>query len=626
MKRITKLKISNFRAFFDSYEVDLNKGENLLIYGENGSGKSSMFKSLNNFLSSSRNPAYPYVKHHNKGAEDGILSFTFNDYNPAINSITSKFGEVIDFGSNVLSTDTEQFIKTADLTKGFLDYKVLLAIYNHNVAQPNLFDLIVLNLFKDFIPTHLGGTHPLGSRFNQLYKKVTEAYTRNTYDYRDGVPEMAAYETLLRRVLNEVFLQLNYFLLKYFKLNLRVGYSLTPLVSLGCWREIPKELKLELKLNGVVVQHQSDFLNEARLSALAICLYLAIIKRNPQPIDFKVLFLDDVFIGLDLTNRLPILDIIKNEFSDYQVFISTYDRHLYEIAKRKFEIETPNKWKSIELYVGKDKISMQPVDRPILVVGETHFEKATQYLHDRDKPDYPAAANYFRKALEQLIQDFIPKWETVDAENTQIPDYQLTQLILRAKRFLDNAGHSTKHVDKIYALLSSLLHPLSHHEITSPVYRGELLIIENSFQKLKEQLIQLDIPNNYKCCLEQGKRLKMTFEISAATNHYSYYELLLKSPLTIKRNGALMPIISKVHCVTDKCYGHNGVTQYPSFNPDKKKPEFNYESLQNAYETIHAFLTSQATIGDFSKAADYLTTIEYHDGTNWQPLNNRILW
>src|SRR5690606_30207034 len=175
------------------------------------------------------------------------------------------------------------------------------------------------------------------------------------------------------------------------------------------------------------------------------------------------------------------------------------------------------------------------------------------------KTDYPAAANYFRKALEQLIQDFIPKWETVDAENTQIPDYQLTQLIIRAKRFLDNAGHSTKHVDAIYALLSSLLHPLSHHEITSPVYIGELLIIENSFQKLKGQLSALGTPNNYKCCLEQGKRLKMTFEINAVTNHYSFYELVLKSPLTMKRNGALTPIISKVHCVADKCYGHNGV-------------------------------------------------------------------
>lgn len=625
MKRITKLEISNFRAFFDSYEIELHKGENLLIYGENGSGKSSLFKSLNNFLSSSQNPAFHYVKHHNKNAEEGILSFTFNDYDSATNSITSPYGEVISFGSNIVTTDTEQFIKTADLTKGFLDYKGLLAVYNHDEAQPNLFELIILNLFKDFIPTHLGGTEAIGKRFKKLFKKITEAYNRNTYDFRDGVPEMATFETLLRQVLNKVFLQLNVFLIKYFKLNMRVWYSLTPLIATGWWRDIPKELKLEVKLNGVVIRHQSDFLNEARLSALAICLYLAVIKRNPQPIDFKVLFLDDVFIGLDLTNRLPILDIIKNEFSDYQVFISTYDRHLYELAKRKFEAEVPGKWQSIELYVGKDQIVNQPVDRPILVVGESHFEKATQYLHDRRKPDYPAAANYFRKALEQLIQDFIPKWETADAENTQLPDYQLTQLILRAKRFLANAGHPVTHINQIYSLLSTLLHPLSHHEITSPVYRGELTIIENSFLKLKEQLQNLDIPNNYKCCLEQGTRLKMTFEISAAANHYSFYEILLKAPLTMKFNGGLAPIISKVHCVADKCYGHNGATPYPSFNPDKKNANFNYESLQNAYERIHNYLTGTA-IGAFQLAANYLTTIEFHDGTDWQPITNKIVW
>lgn len=624
MKRITKLEISNFRAFFDRYEIELNKGENLLIYGENGSGKSSLFKSLNNFLSSSQNTALTYVKHHNKDAEEGNLSFTFNDYDPATNTITSTYGEVVSFGSNVISTDTEQFIKTADLTKGFLDYKGLLAVYNHDEAQPNLFKLIIEILLKDFIP--VGGTHPMGKKFVYLKNQIETAYTRVTWQYRNAITEMSTHETSLRNVLNGVFLQLNTFLIKYFKLNLRVWYSLAPFVAPTYnWKLIPTELKLEIKLNGIIIRHQSDFLNEARLSALAICLYLAVIKRNPQPIDFKVLFLDDVFIGLDLTNRLPILDIIKNEFSDYQVFISTYDRHLYELAKRKFETETPGKWKSIELYVGKDKIDNQSVDRPILVFGESHFEKATQYLHDRRKPDYPAAANYFRKALEELIQDFIPKWETADAENTQLPDYQLTQLTLRSKRFLENAGHSVIHINQIYSLLSTLLHPLSHHEITSPVYRGELTIIENSFLKLKEQLKQLDIPNNYKCCLVQGTRLKMTFEISAATNHYSFYELILKAPLTMKFNGTLAPILSKVHCVADKCYGHNGATPYPSFNPDKKNANFNYESLQNAYQRIHTYLTGTA-IGGFPMAANYLTTIEYHDGNNWQLITNKIVW
>lgn len=634
MKRITKLEISNFRAFFDSYEIELNKGENLLIYGENGSGKSSLFKSLKNFLSSSQNPAFNYVKHHNKNTEEGILSFTFNDYNSAANTITSTFGEVISFGSNVITTDTEQFIKTADLTKGFLDYKGLLAVYNHDEAQPNLFELIILNLFKDFIPTHLGGTEAIGKRFKQLFKKITEAYNRNTYDYRDGVPEMATFETLLRQVLNEVFLQLNAFLIKYFKLNMRVWYSLTPLVATVWWRDIPKELKLEVKLNGVVIRHQSDFLNEARLSALAICLYLAVIKRNPQPIDFKVLFLDDVFIGLDLTNRLPILDIIKNEFSEYQVFISTYDRHLYELAKRKFETEVSGKWKSIELYVGKDQIDNQPVDRPILVVGESHFEKATQYLHDRRKPDYPAAANYFRKALEQIILEEVPAYEKTDTENKiQILDYKLGPLIYKTKRFLERLNQSTETIDKIITLLPSLLHPLSHHEITSPVYRGELQIIESLIPKFLAELKLLDIPNKVKCSLAESRtRLRIKYTINNATGHFSYYYLRTLEPLLLSRDNIGNLSISLTKCFTEGCYGENNGNEVAgsrkNFSDEQKThPDNNFNSIWEAYDRIHSRIIQFPIIGNFPQDANYLDAIDYLDQQGvYQPLNNVIIW
>ena len=517
MKRITKINILNFRAFFDRYEIELNNGENLLIYGENGSGKSSLFKSVSNFLSSSQNTALPYIRHHNKDTEEGNLIFTFNDYDPTTNAVTSAIGEVISYGTEAVFTDTQQFLKTAELTKGFLDYRGLLAVYNHSEAQPNLFKLIVEILLKEFIP--VGGTYAMGKRFIALKQKVTEPNRRNTYDYRNGIPEMAVYEVMLRTALNGIFLQLNAFLIKYFKLNLRVWYSLLPLVAPSYnWRYIPTELKLEIKLNGKLVVHQSDYLNEARLSALAVCLYLSILKRNPQPIDYKVLFLDDVFIGLDLTNRLPILDIIKNDFSDYQVFISTYDRHLYELAKRKFEIEIPGRWKSVELYVGKDFIGSRPVDRPILIVGERHFEKASKYLHDRQKPDYPAAANYFRKALEEIIQEHFPKWETADAEVTQLPDYKLGSLIYRAKRFLDKTGNSSNSLNQIITLISSLLHPLSHHEITSPVYRGELIIIESLIPKLVSELKLLNIEKNFKCSVLEGRnKIKIKFIIDAAT-------------------------------------------------------------------------------------------------------------
>jgi hypothetical protein len=358
------------------------------------------------------------------------------------------------------------------------------------------------------------------------------------------------------------------------------------------------------------------------------------LKRNPQPIDYKVLFLDDVFIGLDLTNRLPILDIIKNEFSDYQVFISTYDRHLYELAKRKFETESPDRWKSVELFVGKDSIDNEPVDRPILVVGESHFEKATQYLHDRRKPDYPAAANYFRKALEQIVIEEIPPYEKTDIENkVQILDYKLGPLIYKSKRFLERLNQNTETIERIITLLPSLLHPLSHHEITSPIYRGELQIIESLIPTFLKELKSLDIPNQIKCSPLEGRtRLRVRYTINNATGHYSYFYLRSLEPLLLSRDNLGNVSISQTKCFIEGCYGENNGIEVAgsrkNFSDEQKAhQDNNFNSISIAYDRIHNRITQFPQIGNFPQDANYLDAIEFLDQQGlYEPLNNIIVW
>ena len=51
--------------------------------------------------------------------------------------------------------------------------------------------------------------------------------------------------------------------------------------------------------------------------------HLGMIKRHVQGIPCKVPFLDDIFIGLDIANRLPLLEILESDFPDYQIFIIT---------------------------------------------------------------------------------------------------------------------------------------------------------------------------------------------------------------------------------------------------------------------------------------------------------------
>jgi len=63
------------------------------------------------------------------------------------------------------------------------------------------------------------------------------------------------------------------------------------------------------------------------------------------------LFLDDIFIGLDIGNRLPLLDILEKEFPDYQIFVTTYDKPWFEHA-RGF-LEQQSNWKTLEFYASR---------------------------------------------------------------------------------------------------------------------------------------------------------------------------------------------------------------------------------------------------------------------------------
>jgi len=52
MKKINQITFNNFKAFFGKEKLSL-EGKNLLLYGENGSGKSSIYWGLYTFLQSS---------------------------------------------------------------------------------------------------------------------------------------------------------------------------------------------------------------------------------------------------------------------------------------------------------------------------------------------------------------------------------------------------------------------------------------------------------------------------------------------------------------------------------------------------------------------------------------------
>ena len=50
--KIKTLEITNYKAFYGTHKINVG-GKNLFIYGENGSGKSSLYYALKDFFQSS---------------------------------------------------------------------------------------------------------------------------------------------------------------------------------------------------------------------------------------------------------------------------------------------------------------------------------------------------------------------------------------------------------------------------------------------------------------------------------------------------------------------------------------------------------------------------------------------
>lgn len=132
-------------------------------------------------------------------------------------------------------------------------------------------------------------------------------------------------------------------------------------------------------------------MNEARLSAIAISIYFGMIKRHPQNRPHKILFLDDIFIGLDMSNRLPLLDILEEQFSDYQVFITTYDKTWFKYVRGFLN----QKWKTLEFYA--EEID-DGYESPKIYDGTNLITKAREHYQNSD---YKASAVYARSAFEK---------------------------------------------------------------------------------------------------------------------------------------------------------------------------------------------------------------------------------
>ena len=157
---------------------------------------------------------------------------------------------------------------------------------------------------------------------------------------------------------------------------------------------------LEITLDGRQITRPQSFLNEAKLTQIALSVRFGATKANFQDSPMKLLVLDDLLISLDMSNRMQVIKVILSDedFADYQKIIMTHDRGFYREIRRQIGME-PNGWVFQRLHLENGQSPSVTQDKDEIEWAYAFFRKGR----------YDDAALKLRKAAEDLLRDFVGK-------------------------------------------------------------------------------------------------------------------------------------------------------------------------------------------------------------------------
>ncbi len=442
MKRIKEIKIKNFKAFQQEQSFLLN-GKHLLVYGNNGSGKSSLFWALYTFLQSSTKTNEDVQKYFLNYLESDrsthqtlkniFMDETENAYIKIISIDTESSIETIyTVSHDTINTNTndDTIIQELNLASDFINYKLLHNFYR----EPHKQEINLWSVFeRDIFPFLTDGTQnwladiiktpTLDIPRTQSGKPVTRGKKQRYID------ELDTLNTKIQTLLTEIQDSANIFIKDHFfqgkdiirvELNFEKKFNFD-LVKSKIWQENKQSYRqeqLQIKLSVKVheasptphwksLERVQSFLNEAQLTRIAIGIRIGALRTRPLgSAKFKILVLDDMLISLDFSNRMDIVRIIlntdndsnlENIFGEFQKIILTHDLGFYELIKRH---TSPHDWEYFKFHKATENINKAPDVNQ----DRGRLEKAEIFLLDGE---YDSCGNELRKETEALLDKYL---------------------------------------------------------------------------------------------------------------------------------------------------------------------------------------------------------------------------
>jgi ABC-type dipeptide/oligopeptide/nickel transport system ATPase subunit len=443
MFKIKELRIKNFKAFQEEQVFNFTKqGKNLLVYGNNGSGKSSLFWALYTLFQSSTKEDVDVEKYFEnylesntathqslknifmEEAEDAFIKLI------AINTKT-ELEQTFTISKNTINTnnDDNTLIQELNITSDFINYKLLHNFYNgsHKTAV-NIWPVFE----RDIFPLLTDGTQNwLEDIIKFQTKDVDRTPSGNVVSQNKKTRNIEKLDTLNEKIvglLSQIETNANSFIKDHFfnkkdviKVEMKFVKKFTfDKVRNKLWdadntSERHKQISIKLIVyvfdenvdgNWRKIERVQSFLNEAQLTRIAIGIRIGALRTRPlAAAKFKTLVLDDMLISLDMSNRMDIVRIILNTenneelekiFGGFQKIIMTHDLGFYELLRRN---TNPDEWDYMKFH-SSEKLE----ESPNVKIDKCRIEKAKSFLVDGE---YDACGNELRKETEAVLDKYL---------------------------------------------------------------------------------------------------------------------------------------------------------------------------------------------------------------------------
>lgn len=462
--RIDSIALRDFRAFPGPEEIRIElatqhkRGTNLLLYGENGAGKSSLFEAFRGLFA--RRPDRGFFKRERnvfsgQPEADARVRVCFTDGNEPANWTVSSHPGLVGGDPRIIQTAQRA---------AMLDYRALLDTnYGQGRNEPNLFRIAMDLLLADW-PLATGPT------LGELWEK-----TKTEIPYKRWWPSnveancaafntefAAAVDALLpfaQRLLKDLMGEaMSLDGLNYGSVQYQDAQQWRDRVFKGC------ELKPTITYRAHGLRQPQFFLNEARQSALALAIYLSarLACTQTAPDDApKLIVLDDLLIGLDQSNRLPVLDALMKEFADWQIVLLTHDRVWFEMARA--HLAPARDWAYLKLHEAPTSATTSmPVVRQL---GSAAADDALDHAEDFVNNGHIAAAGtYARTAFELGLRQWAERGSVKIRFRSDPGELSSQELIdaIRGQKAQDPASDAAKALKSVEMFRTVVLNPLSH--------------------------------------------------------------------------------------------------------------------------------------------------------------------